>query len=453
MNNSSVCSVNRDVSASNNINSVASAWNVAVVGGGIGGLVVAYWLAKAGARVTVYEASDQTGGLGTFFQYRSVYLERFYHCMLPSDQHLLRVLDELGLINEVYWKETSFGFMQNGKLYGLNTPFELLKFGPLSLVDRIRVGLTGLWGRICSPNGLDNVTCVEWLSRLSGRRAFETFWKPMLQAKFGDRYHKVPALWFWTRFNREKGGKRECKGYIHGGYRRIIETLVKAIEQHGGTVRLKAPVEKLDLVENGQLAVFETHEKYQLYDRVVVTAPISFLHKSIANTQLAKAATLIDGEIDMQGVINAVFMLRRGFTKHYWVAAIDEEILFQGIVESTTLLDKTDTAGAHMIYVMNYVHRTDSLFLQKDEEILQTYTDGLKRLFPDFKDEDVIDRFVFRAPYVEPLYTTGYLQRKPPTILLSGKLYLATTAQVYPEVTSWNGTIGLARKIVDEMLS
>ncbi len=31
----------------------------------------------------------------------------------------------------------------------------------------------------------------------------------MLQAKFGDRYGDVPALWFWTRFNREKGGKKE----------------------------------------------------------------------------------------------------------------------------------------------------------------------------------------------------------------------------------------------------
>ena len=437
----------------NDTRSVASTWSVAVVGGGISGLVVAYWLAKAGARVTVYEASDQLGGLGTFFQYRNVSLERFYHCMLPSDRHLLGILHELGLADETYWKETSFGFMHNGKLYGLNTPFELLKFSPLSWMDRIRVGLTGLWGRICSSNGLDDVTCVEWLSRLSGNRAFEAFWKPMLQAKFGDRYHEVPALWFWTRFNREKGGKRECKGYIHGGYRRIIDALVKSIEAHGGAVKLQAPVGKLDFAENARLVICETQGKSEAYDRVVVTAPISFLHKAMKDGGLAKTAALIDTGIDMQGVINAVFMLRRGFTKHYWVAAIDEEIPFQGIVESTTLLDKADTAGVHLVYLMNYVHRTDPLFPQSDEEILKAYTTGLKRLFPDFQDDDVIDRFVFRAPFVEPLYTIGYQQRKPPTILLPGKLYLATTAQVYPEVTSWNGTIGLARKVVDEMLN
>lgn len=453
MSDSSVLKVTSDTGTTNVSKTVGATWDVAVIGGGISGLVTAYWLAKTGARVTVYEASDQLGGLGTFFQYRNVFLERFYHCMLPSDRHLLGVLRELGLVDQVYWKETSFGFMRDGRLYGLNTPLELLRFSPLSWVDRIRVGLTGLWGSICSPNGLDDVTCVEWLSRLSGRRAFETFWKPMLQAKFGDRYHEVPALWFWTRFNREKGGKRERKGYIRGGYRRIIEALVKSIEAHGGIIRLQSPVEKLDLTENKQLAVCVSQSVPQVFDRVVVTTPISFLRKAMAGGQLASAAQQIDVGIDMQGVVNAVFMLRRGFTKHYWVAAIDEEIPFQGIVESTTLLEKIDTAGVHLVYLMNYVHRTDSRFHQSDAEILEAYMAGLKRLFPDFQDEDVIDRFIFRAPFVEPLYTTGYQQRKPPTVLLPGKLYLATTTQVYPEVTSWNGAIGLAREVVDELIS
>ena len=426
--------------------------NIAVIGGGIGGLVSAYRLAKAGARVTVYEASDQLGGLGTFFKYRDISLERFYHCMLPSDRHLLGVLHELGLDDQIYWKETSFGFMRGERLYGLNTPLELLRFSPLSLVDRIRVGLTGLWGKICSPNGLDDITCVEWLSRISGQRAFEIFWKPMLQAKFGDRYHEVPALWFWTRFNREKGGKRECKGYIHGGYRRIIDTLAESIEALGGTIKLQAPVEKMDLTDDGALSVSMGNEAVQKFDRIVVTAPISFLHKAMANSRLADVAVKVDAKIDMQGVVNAVLMLRRGFTKHYWVATIDEDIPFQGIVESTTLLEKTDTAGVHLFYLMNYVHRTEALFNQSDDEILSAYIAGLKRLFPDFQEADVIDRFVFRAPFVEPLYTTGYQQLKPPSVLLPGKLYLATTAQVYPDVTSWNGTVGLVEKVVNDIL-
>ncbi|MFZ1852829.1 MAG: NAD(P)/FAD-dependent oxidoreductase [Nitrosomonas sp.] len=433
-------------------NAIANS-RVAIIGGGISGLAMAYWTAKLGARVTLYEASDQLGGLGTFFQYRNVSLEKFYHCMLPSDKHLLSLLQEIDLQDQVYWKDTSFGFMQKGQLYGLNTPVELLRFGPLSLIDRFRVGFTGLWGSICSADGLDDVTCVEWLSRLCGKKAFETFWKPMLQAKFGDRYHEVPALWFWTRFNREKGGnKKECKGYIHGGYRRIVDTLANAIQALGGIIKLETPIEKLDLDEKEQLVVHSFHEA-KIFDRVVITTPISFLGKALANSKLAEKCPQIDNTIDMQGVVNAVIMLRRGFTKHYWVAAVDEEIPFQGIVESTTLLEKSDTAGMHLIYLMNYVHRTESLFKRSDNEILDNYIIGLKKLFPDLQDEDIVDRFLFRAPFVEPLYTLGYQKRKPPTELIPGKVYLATTAQVYPDVTSWNGSIGLVRKVLNQILT
>src|SRR5690606_1878903 len=97
-----------------------------------------------------------------------------------------------------------------------NTALDLLRFSPLSFISRLRVGATGLWGRLRSATGLDDITCEAWLTRLSGRSAFENLWKPMLQAKFGDRYRDVPALWFWTRFNREKGGGKEVKGYVPG---------------------------------------------------------------------------------------------------------------------------------------------------------------------------------------------------------------------------------------------
>jgi len=60
---------------------------------------------------------------------------------------------------------------------------------------------------------------------------------------------------------------------------------------------------------------------------------------------------------------------------------------------------------------------------------------------------------VFRSPFVEPLYSVGYQRRTPPIALVPGRVYLATTAQVYPEVTSWNGSAGLARRVVDQMLA
>jgi phytoene dehydrogenase-like protein len=40
-----------------------------VVGGGIAGLTAAYRLTRAGLRVTLFEAADRFGGLGTYFEH------------------------------------------------------------------------------------------------------------------------------------------------------------------------------------------------------------------------------------------------------------------------------------------------------------------------------------------------------------------------------------------------
>ena len=135
----------------------AAPGRVAVVGGGIAGLSAAWYLSQAGAQVTVYEGSDRLGGLGTFFEWRDTHIERFYHCLLPGDRYLLGVLRDIGLEPEVYWKATRFGYMRDGRLYGLNTAVDVLRFGALPPFDRLRIGLTGLWGSLCSDKGLDDV--------------------------------------------------------------------------------------------------------------------------------------------------------------------------------------------------------------------------------------------------------------------------------------------------------
>jgi protoporphyrinogen oxidase len=427
--------------------------HVGVIGGGISGLATAHQLTRAGARVTLFEASADLGGLGATFRYRDVSLERFYHCMLPTDRHLLSLLRYLGLEADTYWKPTSFGFMREGKLYGLNTPVELLRFAPLSVVDRLRVGATGVWGSLRSAQGLDDITCEAWLTALSGRRAFDTFWRPMLEAKFGDRYRDVPALWFWTRFNREKGAKTERKGYLRGGYRRIAETLGASLAARGATIHLEAPIARIDLAADGRPIVHRDGHAPQTFDRLVYTGPIALLPRLVDPARLGCSPQAIGEGIDMQGVVNAVLLLKRGFSKHYWVAAVDKDVPFQGIVESTTLIEPRDVGGAHLVYLMNYLHRTDPRFARDEDAILADYRAGLRRMFPDFSDDDILEARLFRAPHVEPLYTLGFGQRKPPIALVPGRVYLATTAQVYPKVTSWDGSTGLAYQVADQLLS
>ncbi|MEZ4669886.1 MAG: FAD-dependent oxidoreductase [Anaerolineae bacterium] len=51
--------------------------HIAIVGGGIMGVSLAYKLAKAGKRVTVYERGDNLGGLASYMLYDGVRMDRF----------------------------------------------------------------------------------------------------------------------------------------------------------------------------------------------------------------------------------------------------------------------------------------------------------------------------------------------------------------------------------------
>ena len=430
--------------------SAPNAATVAVIGGGISGLTTAFRLAQAGAHVTLYEASNELGGLGTFFKHDGRTFEKFYHCMLPSDGPLLALLKDLGLQDEIYWKPTSFGYWHNQDVLPLNTPKDLLKFTPLSFLSRLRVGFTGVYGSKISDKGLDDISAVDWLTRLSGKRAFNTFWKPMLQAKFGDAYQEVPALWFWSRFNREKGDQKgEVKGYIKGGYKRIIDVLEMRLRALGVDIRLNEPVVAVDL-DARHRPVIVTEDGTRRFERMVVTSPWTVFSRSMG-PRLRSILPHVDNNIDYQGVINCMLFLKKPLTPHYWVATPQEQFPFDGVIETSTLTDEADRGQRHVVYLTKYLHRTDTRFGEDNEVIGNRWWDSLKKVFPSLRDEDLEARYVFQAPFVEPLYTKGYLKKRPNEALVPGRIYLSTTAQVYPVVTSWNGAVGQVNRTLHIM--
>jgi protoporphyrinogen oxidase len=187
------------------------------------------------------------------------------------------------------------------------------------------------------------------------------------------------------------------------------------------------------------------------FDRVVTTAPFDTLRRIVSGGAIEAPLRRVDHPIDYQGVVNVVALLRRSLTPYYWVPVVDSGAPFQGIVETTRVIDLNDTGGLHLVYLLNYVHRSDPLYARDSDDLAREYVAALRELFPDLTAADVVGTRVFRAPFVEPIYTPGYGERKPPIELVPGRVYLATTTQIYPEVTSWNSSTRLAKRVVAEM--
>jgi len=411
------------------------ALRAAVIGGGISGLASALRVAALGHAVTLIESEDFLGGLGTTFPYKGGHLERFYHCVLPEDGALIRLIREVGLGNELQWRETGMGFMYQRRIWPLNTPMDLLRFGPLSFVERLRMGLMGIRARTqgLSPH-LDTVAVGDWIQKMVGPRTFEILWKPLLEAKIGDGYPGIPALWLSSRMNREKSTKLEVKGCLTRGYRALIDAIADALRARGVTIRLTTGVEAIER-DGERMALSLAGGARETFDFVVATSPLVRFQQMTRGLELD--ARISGLQLDYQGVVSGVFLLEKPLSRYYWMPIVDSGATCQGVIEMSNLVPLARSQGLYVTYLVNYTHRSSALFAKSDADLLALYQTDLAALFPD-SGRTVVDQFLFRAPFVEPIWKLGYQQLCPPTSVIPGRLYLACTAQVYPRVNSWN---------------
>lgn len=423
---------------------------VLVIGGGISGLAAAYRLTRAGAVVTLLEASDQLGGLGTFFDDDGVAIERFYHCVMPTDEHLLPLLEELGLAEGIRWRSTRMGMVVQGRRYAFNSALDLLRFTALTLPQRIRFGAVSVaLRRLGRGRDLDNLRTEDWLRGLYGDVIWKRIFQPMFGSKFGSSFGDVPALYLWQRLGRERNVA--TRGYPEGGYKSIITALREGIEAGGGQVRTSAPVQRLAVTDEGATAELGSGETIAA-DWAVSTVPLPAL-RAVADDALAPR--LPETRLTYQGVVNALFFLRRPLDGHYWAPVLHSDTDFDGVIEMSALTGTDRYRGRHLVYVMRYTDRGSELFNEDAGTIGERWSQQLLGLYPDLElgAGDIDDVRVFKAPFVEPVYPLGYRSRVPPMEVAGTRLLLATTAQIYPDVTSWNSSVGLSKRVVDHLLA
>ena len=114
--------------------------NIGIIGAGALGLAAGFYLTRSGNRVTIFEAAPFLGGQASTFPIGGTPVERGYHHLFKSDTHMSQLLDELGLAEQLKWIESKVGIYADGRIWNFSTPFDLLAFKPLSLLNRIRLG-------------------------------------------------------------------------------------------------------------------------------------------------------------------------------------------------------------------------------------------------------------------------------------------------------------------------
>ena len=157
-------------------------------------------------------------------------------------------------------------------------------------------------------------------------------------------------------------------------------------------------------------------------------------------------------DLKYQGCVNAIVVSRQPLERFYWTIVVNPAFPFQGVVETTHVVPSESIGNRHLFYLMNYCEPGSEPYSRSDDLVKRQAIEGLSAMYPRFRPSDVEDVYVFRAPYVEPVWSIGYLKKRPAPRIDDTRVYISTTAQAYPRVTAWNTSIGLAREAVTALV-
>ncbi|MBS1872871.1 MAG: NAD(P)/FAD-dependent oxidoreductase [Acidobacteria bacterium] len=426
-----------------------------VLGGGILGMHLAKQLSQTGARVTLCEAAPQLGGLASAWRLGSFTWDRHYHVTLLSDMALRALLTELGLEQDLRWTKTRTGFFVGGKLCSMSNAVEFLRFPPIGLIDKFRLGATILYAsRVTDWKRLEQIPVAEWLSKLSGANTFEKVWRPLLLSKLGESYKDVSAAFIWTTISRlyaarRAGMKEELFGYLPGGYSRILDAFGKYLAGLGVDIRLNSPARAVRRTPDGVSVAFGDGEG-EVFDRVVMTTPAA------AAAQVCQGLTpreieLLRG-IRYQGIVCASLVLTRPLGGYYVTNITDPGIPFTGVIEMSALVDRSEFDGNHLVYLPKYVPPDDPAFAASDDELRREFTGGLRRMYPDLADDQIAAFQVSRARHVFALPTIGYSDRLPPVRTSVPGLYILNSAHIVNGTLNVNETLLLAQRYLEQLV-
>ncbi len=442
---------------------------VAVIGAGMTGLAAAYRLSSLGHRCDVYERWPGLGGqVATLDVGDGHLLERYYHHLFTSDEHIVELYEELGLAGAIEWRPSSVGMFARGRSHPFTTPIDLLRFPAVSIRSRLRMGaaVVRLQRGRHGVERYERITAKRWIEQSMGTEAWSVVWGPLLRGKFGGRADDISMAWLHSKLTlrrqiKGKQARRELLGYPRGGWQPLLERLRERIEEHSGRVLIDRPAARVSR-DGDLLAVtpavpgsfrrghdprsYEAVEGPERYHAVVATVPSDVFAGLLDDRLRAEIGNAYLGKLDSIAYHTALCLLLeldRGFSRFYWTNVADRDLPFVGVIEQTNFVEPERYGNRRFLYVANYLEPGNELLSLDPDELLRRYEPGLQQINASFTRDWVRNLWLFREPAAQPIVTVGYRERIPPLLTGARGLVLANTTQIYPEDRGTNYSVRL----------
>ncbi|MBZ0288288.1 MAG: FAD-dependent oxidoreductase, partial [Anaerolineae bacterium] len=106
---------------------------VGIIGGGLMGIALAYFLVEAGEKVTVLEQGTELGGLNGELKFDDgLSVARYQHAILPTDRRVLDLCRELDMDDELVFQNAQTGFIHDREIHPMTNIRDFLTFPMLN---------------------------------------------------------------------------------------------------------------------------------------------------------------------------------------------------------------------------------------------------------------------------------------------------------------------------------
>jgi protoporphyrinogen oxidase len=426
--------------------------NCAIIGAGIGGLSAAYDLARAGHQVTIYEASEQVGGLASGFKepHWDWSVEKYYHHWFASDRHILGLIEELGWSDRLLFPRPYTVMYHQGQFYPFDSIPAAIRFPGLGWgLNKARFGLVGLYLRLTKNwRALEKTTVDAWMRKWAGDRVYELMWEPLMIGKFGERYaRQVNMAWMWARLH----ARTTRLGTYQGGFQAFADQFTARLGEMGVTIHLSAPVRRISPHPEGGLILESSHASVR-YGQVLATTSPALLARLAPDLPPDYLHGLLS--LKSMGAVVMTLSLKHQLSVqgYYWYNIPKSAgFPFLALVEHTNFLSPQYFGGDHIVYIGDYLEPDHEYFSLDQADLLERFLSVLLRFNPDFSPRWIRKIWLFRTDYAQPVPLVNHSQHIPAIQTPLPGLYFASMSQIYPWDRGTNFAVEIGRRAASIM--
>lgn len=367
----------------------------------------------------------------------------------------MELLGEFNLTDKMQWNETKMAYYSKGKgLYEFGTPISLLKYKPLTFIEKIKFGISIIKIKLIKNyKKLEKITAEEWIKKNCGEAVYKKIWEPLLITKFGNQKNEVSMAWLWGKINLRSSSSTangEKLGYLDGSF----EVLTKKIETFlvENNCKFKMHTNVTQVLKEGEKYIVKTDSNEEKYDFVISTVSYDISRKILKEVLTDEESRKMKA-LKYTSAKTLLMYSKKQLTPFYWINIGDTEIPFGGIIEHTNMINSEKYNGTHIIYISNYMDKSDKLYQLDAEQLFDVYYKDLKKMNNHLEKEDILQVQCFEEEYAQPIITTNYSNKILDVQLEEKGIYMANMAQVYPEDRGINYAIKMGYEVAQKIIN